>query len=277
MAELYREFARYILGDLAERVKASTDAVILDGNQVSRQFVLPVRRNQETLEAFEARMVDFRKLPPRGTDQSYRLALAHEAFILAGEGPTLAALSVLQELDSQQQGKFKIGTTRRGFRRTEKRAGFSAINRKVEIVRAEAGRYKSTHADFRGAFATEFGLYRSTFCRDAELLVEEESMYRGLLAKCEEYLIPCHQLTATFTVKLARALHEQGRFDDAIPMYWLGFARSMAALLPPYYPPGVISSILVEIENCQSKRFPAYSLSRMIERGWRPKMYRLTF
>jgi hypothetical protein len=273
----YKEFAGYILDGFAERVeKSKKDAVILNGDHVSRQFVLPVRREPETLEAFEARMVDFRKLLPRGNDQSYRLALAHEAFIRAGEGPSLAALSVFQELEKRPQVKFKIGTTRRGRRRKKKRPGFSATTRKVEMIRAEVSRYKREHEDFTGAFAKELGLYRNTFCRDAELYAQEESMYRDLLAKCEKDLSPCHQLTATYTVNLARALHEQRRFDDAIPMYRLGFARSMAARWAPHHRPLVMSSILAEIKNCQNRCPPAFSLSRTIEQGWRPKMYCVT-
>jgi hypothetical protein len=221
-------------------------------------------------------MVDFRKLPPRGSDQSYRLALAHEAFMRTGEGPSEAAVSVFQELEKRPQIKFKIGTTRRSRRNKKEPPDFLPTDHKVEVIRTEASRYKREHADFPGAFAKELSLYRNTFCRGLELYAQEETMYRDLLAKCEKDLSPCHQLTATNTVNLARALHEQGKFDDAIPVYWLGFARAMAARWAPHYRPLVMSSILAEIENCQNRCPPAFSLRRMIERGWHPKMYSVT-
>ena len=294
MALSFRKFARYILRDLSQRVKTTdTDRVTLNGNQISRQFVLPVRGERETQEEFTSRMVKFRRDVPRGTDQAYRLALAHEAFVRAGDNAFVAAVRVLEKLKklpglsarvralwaklgiSHKPLRPKIGTTRRGHRTKRKKTGYPAYYRQVEMIRSEVSRYKKKHADFDQAFAKEFVLYRSIFCRDSELCAAEEAMYRDLLARCETGLSPCHQLTATYTVNLARVLHEQGKFDESIPIYWLGLARSWAARLAPHYRESVTSSILRDIENCQNRQPPAFSVGAIIKRG-HSRLYRFT-
>src|ERR1022692_944143 len=101
MALPFRKFARYVLRDLSWRVKTTdNDRVTLKGNQISRQFVWPVRGERETQEKFTARMAKFKSDVPRGTDQAYRLALAHEALVRAGENAFGAAVGVLDELKS---------------------------------------------------------------------------------------------------------------------------------------------------------------------------------
>jgi hypothetical protein len=286
MALPFRKFACYVLRDLSERVKTTDDdRVTLNGNQISRQFVLPVRGERETQEEFAARMVKFRSDVPRGTDQAYRLALAHEAFVRAGDNVSVAAVRVLEELKrlpglserdrvlwdklgiSHKPLRPKLGTTRRGHRTKRKKTGYSACYRQVEMIRSEVSRYKKKHKDFDQAFAKEFVLYRSMFGRDSEFCAAEEAMYRDLLARCETGLSLCHQLTATYTVNLARVLHEQGKFDESIPIYWLGLARSWAADLAPPYRESVTGSILRDIENCQNRQPPAFSVGAIVKRG----------
>ena len=294
MALPFRKFACYILRDLSQRVKTTdNDRATLNGNQISRQFVWPVRGERETQEKFTARMAKFRSDVPRGADQAYRLALAHEAFVRAGDNAFGAAVGVQEELkrlpglsarDQVRWAKLgishkplrpKIGTTRRGRRTKRKKTGYPAYDRQVEMIRSEVSRYKRKHADFDQAFVKEFVLYRSTFCRDSELCAAEEAMYRDLLARCETGLSPCHQLTATYTINLARVLHEQGKFDESIPVYWLGLARSWAADLAPHYRESVTCSILSDIENCQNRQPPAFSVGAIVKRG-HPRLYHVT-
>jgi hypothetical protein len=293
----YRKFARYLLCDIAERTKNSDNtARFFQGNHISRQLVQPVRGKGETLAEFAIRNMEFKKNLPRGSDDSYRLALAHEAFVRDGQCPTSAAVSVVELLEkipklterlrrrwashgiAHKEVKHKIGTTRRNFRRKQTAPGFQAICRREESIRCGARRYKSKHKDFGRAFAAEFGYYRAMFCRDDELRSEEEAMYRRLLARCEAELNPWHEVTAMHTVNLARILHEQKEFDEALPLYWLGLARSMAAPLWAGnldYAKKVVSSILSDIENCQNKRGPTETVDQMMKSG-HPRLYSLT-
>jgi hypothetical protein len=143
------------------------------------------------------------------------------------------------------------------------------------MIRSEVSRYKKKHADFDQAFGKELVLYHARFCRDSELCAAEEANYRDLLARCETGLSPCHQLTATYTVNLARVLHEQGKFAESIPVYWLGLARSWAADLAPHYRESVTCSILSDIENCQNRQPPAFSVGAIVKRG-HPRLYHVT-
>src|ERR1035438_6448600 len=185
MALPFRKFARYVLRDLSQRVKTTdNDRVTLNGNQVSRQFVWPVRGERETQEKFTSRIVKFRSDVSRGTDQAYRLALAHEAFVRAGDNVSVAAVRILEKLKklpglsarvrvlwaklgiSHKLLWPKIGTTRRGHRTKRKKIGYPAYYRQVEMIRSEVSRYKKKHADFDQAFAKELVLYHSIYCRE---------------------------------------------------------------------------------------------------------------
>ena len=276
MALNYREFGVYFLCDLAESVShPGADRMTLNGNQVSYHFIFPTRGERESQDEFAARVRNFRGDLPRGSDHPYRLAIAHEAFMRSGDNAFGAAFCLHEELKklptsserSRRQWakrgithkliESKIGSTRRGRRRKRKKPESVPDYRTIETIRCEVSRYKSRHANFAQAFENEFNLYRSIYCRDASLCAEEEAMYRELLGRCEIGLSPCHQLTATYTLNLARVLHEQGKFAEALPFYWLGLVRVWAARWVPHYREALLFLIFKDIENCQSGQPPA--------------------
>jgi len=276
MALNYREFAVYVLCDLAESVSQSgADRTTLNGNQVSYHFIRPTRGERESQDEFAIRVKTFRRDLPRGSDHPYRLAIAHEAFMRTGDNAFGAAARLHEELKelpvSSERSRLqwakrgithkviesKIGGTRRGRRRKRKKREPIPEYRTIETIRCEVSRYKRRHANFAQAFQNELNLYRSIYCRDASLLVEEEAMYRELLGRCEIRLSPCHQLTATYTLNLARVLHEQGKFAEALPIYWLGLTRVWAARWAPHYREILLFSVFKNIGSCQSEQQPA--------------------
>src|SRR6516165_9906454 len=115
MALNYREFAVYALCDLAESVsQPGADRMTLNGNQVSYHFIFPTRGEREPEDEFASRVKKFRRDLPRGSDHSYRLAMAHEAFMRSGENAFGAAVSVHEELkkltDSSKESRSQWAT-----------------------------------------------------------------------------------------------------------------------------------------------------------------------
>lgn len=287
MALPYREFGTYFLRDLAETAKSSTrpDRITLDGNQVSRQFILPVRGELESEDDFAARLAAFKRDLPRGSDHAYRLAISHEAFRRAGEKDYAAAACVLDVLKglptasaddrrrwanrgvSHKPIKSRIGTTRRGRRRKRRKPVLFADYRLIESIRSEVSRYKSRHSNFDQAFEKEFSLYRSIYHRHVDFCAEEEAQIRALLNRCEASLGPSHQLTATHTLNLARVLHEEGKFAEAVPVYWLALARCWAGSWAPHQGEISASWILRDIENCQNEQPSAFNVDAMVKSG----------
>lgn len=208
----YREFSSYVLGDLAVRAEQQEhiDRITFYGNHVSRQFVKPRKEDFETSEAFALSMKEFRKRLPRHSDQSYRLALAFEAFTRAGEKDESAADLIWEEMkraparSAKEQERwaevgiqiphkptqFNIGATRRGRRTKRRRRVISPIdpNPCVATIRVQASRYISEHMDFEHRFNTEFGAFRSRFYRDAEWYAEQEHECKLEIARLQEYL-----------------------------------------------------------------------------------------
>src|SRR3989442_765267 len=95
----YREFAGWILSDLAERTETEyADRIVFSGNHIYCQIMLPVQAENETRGQFASRSKDFRTRLPRRSDLSRRIALAMEAFGRAGEKTWSAASLILEEL-----------------------------------------------------------------------------------------------------------------------------------------------------------------------------------
>jgi hypothetical protein len=226
-------------------VQERADRVIFKGNRVSYHFMKPRQDDAECPEVLLARMAEFRRRLPRHSDQPYRLALAFEALRQAGEKAWSAANLIweaLQELPASSRKeqrqwaklgipiqfkvpKYSIGSTKRGHRTKRKRRGIPNYHRRAETIRAQACRFKSQHPDFRRRIDAEFAAFRWRFCRDAEWYTETESMYWQRLASLERAHGEHDQCTAEATAVLARHLHEQGKFEEAIPVYSLALER----------------------------------------------------
>jgi hypothetical protein len=92
--------------------------------------------------------------------------------------------------------------------------------------------------------------------RDAEWFAEAERTYRQLIITCEKDkdVGPTHSVTATHSLTLARALHEQGRFEDAEREYQLALDcwRSVNDA-PAGDREFVISSILNDLTKCKNR------------------------
>jgi hypothetical protein len=289
----YRVFGTYFLHDRAESVRSDGDRVIFNGNHISRQFIRPVQGEQESEHDFAERFAAFKKRLPRGGDQVYRRAIAHEAFLRAGEKSFGAAEQVFEilselprttELARQYWESLgvpyktitsRIGRTRRGRRRKRKKPELCPGYRMIETIRCEVSRYKSRHPEFNQAFENELTMFRSVYCRDSDFCATEEANRRELLKCCENELSPCDQVTATHTIALARILHEQGKNTEALPVYWLGLVRCWAADWAPHYRETLLSTILREIESCQCGQPPVCDPNATVHTG-HLRLYRVT-
>src|SRR5215831_201050 len=95
----YREFATWILSDLAERTPTKhKDRITFSGNHISIQYPIPVRAESETEEEFAMRVRDFYRGLPRYSDLSFPMTMAWQALVLAGKSDWSAASLVLGEL-----------------------------------------------------------------------------------------------------------------------------------------------------------------------------------
>jgi len=210
-----------MLMDLALRgAQEPTDRIVFSGNHISRSFIRPMKDEQETGEAFARRLKEFHDHLPRKSDQSFRLALASEAFVRAGMTKTAAAALVWKELQRApgrsallqrriaarlemrpddassiiREIQFSIGATKRGQRTSRKKRGIEPEDRIVNTVRTEVSRYRREHDDFNYRFEAEFAsflekLYDYTSCGETEVTRELRSIrdalrqttwYRGL-------------------------------------------------------------------------------------------------
>jgi hypothetical protein len=267
----YREFAVYKLLDLAVRIKTKpTDRTLLHGNHTSFQIVDPPPRGEhESPEQFGARKKEYIASIPRGSDSAERIALAHEAFVRAGNNPTDAASWVFEELQKipnlsakhrlrlqklgipYQPFSFRFGQTRRGERRKAKRHGYSATNRQIEAIRTQSLRFKNKTQDFQRVFESQFAAFRSDYFRDAQWLDEMEPRYRAIVRSCEEAFGLDHAATAQATYDLARLLHERRDFSAAHAMYLLAAERwTVSAPWPEPQRAAVMSSLAVDIDQC---------------------------
>ena len=99
------------------------------------------------------------------------------------------------------------------------------------------------------------GAFRHESCRDAEWYAEAEQEYRWRVHNAEEQLGPRQILTASHTLNLARLLHEQGKFDEALPIYRLALERWSS--LPTDVGArrtAAIAMIEQEIEHCRNRQ-----------------------
>jgi tetratricopeptide (TPR) repeat protein len=284
MALPYREFACYIVRDLAVRTKTKRGGDFVFSGNHSSPYRL-VRFENEPKEQFTARLkqfrAQFRKTIPRGSDSRKRLALAMEALIRLGWDSVAASAEVLEALDKAREAtearrldlekrgipyrrvEFNIGLTNRGRRKKQKRSGSKSSEhaddpnyRKAETIRAEYFHFKRTFEGFEKLFESEFRLFRFSYHRDAEWFAEAEPELRQRITRCEndKDLGPNHSLTAGHSLTLARALHEQGRFEEAEMEYQRALDRWLLVNDgPPDDREFVISSILDDLTKCKNR------------------------
>jgi tetratricopeptide (TPR) repeat protein len=282
MALPYREFACYIVRDLAVRTKTKRGGDFVFSGNHSSPYRL-VRFENESKEQFTARLKQFRaqfqKTIPRGSDSRKRLALAMEALIRLGWDSVAASAEVLEALDKAREEtekrrldlekrgipykrvEFNIGLTNRG--RKKKRPGSESSKhaddpnyRKAETIRAEYFHFKRTFEGFEKLFESEFGWYRFMYCRNAEWFAEAEPAYRQLIITCEKdkKVGPTHSVTATHSLTLARALHEQGRFEEAEMEYQRALDRWRSVNdVPPDDREFMINSIFDDLAKCKNR------------------------
>jgi len=232
---MYREFAQWMLNDLAIR-EAASDRITFRGNHVSAQYPLPVRFQGETAEQFATRLLRFRKSLPRQSDSSERLAIAMKALMLAGE-KSFAAADLVREILSYAPAEKKaeyeslgigyafrpidppIGTTRRSHRRNIKKAGVSPEVRQAESIRSQASRFIKQHPNFEALFQLRLGSFRQQFWRDAEWYAAAEKSSAARIEAFEKRGEPFAWFAAMPLVAAAHLYHEQGKVTPALVHY----------------------------------------------------------
>ncbi len=265
----YRRFASYVLGDRAERSDPEwRDRVTFSGNHVSRQFVAPVRGNNETPTAYATRLQDFHKRLPRHSDLSMRLALALEALIRSGEKQWAAASFILGELrESSQRSREQrlayaqlgiphkefdvgLGNTRRGRRGKRKRRGFTRTDRFVETIRAQALRFKRMHKDFDRLFENEIGSFRFSFARDVEWYAQAEARYEAWLRQFESRQGAIDWWTAMPIAVLAELYHEQMKHDQARVCYRKALQAARRAIMHEDFRKFILGQLRIRVKAC---------------------------
>lgn len=287
MAPPYREFASYILADLAVRERPQDPSnLFFKGNYMRAQYAKPVQAATETDQAFAECIRAFRKRIPRASDRSHRLALAIEALRRAGETEKSAALYVYEELARSQSrstakrsalrrfGKnhrvvdYRIGKTLRSRRTKRKRSGWGSTERALETIRAQASRYKRLHRNFEKEFENAFAAFCTQYYRDEQWLEKAEPEYRSRAEQLEQSAGPSAMVTAMAVTSHAKVLHELGKHTEAASEYRRALGLWQTADTDEDYRQEAISLITGEIERCESRKAPATPLFPELERIW---------
>jgi hypothetical protein len=276
MALPYREFASYLLRDLALREQSKyRDRITFSGNHISHQYQIPVRGQNETVDQFAARREAFRRMLPRHSDLTFRMAMAMEACRRVGDTTLAAATYVRDQLRKLRQFtatrrlelgrlgipykriKSMVGRTHRGRRSRRKQHGLTPTDREAETIRSQVSRFRRRFEGFEQRFEAEFSRYRYWYHQDADWFAEEEARCRQLMIRCEKELGPNHEVTATNTFHCAHALHEQGKFDEAESLYQLALHRWHSVVdIPRDQHEDIVASILTEIGRCNDRVRP---------------------
>jgi hypothetical protein len=264
---MYREFAKWMLHDLAIR-EAVSDRITFRGNHVSTQYPLPVRLQGETAEQFATRLSRFRKSLPRHSDSSERLAIAMKALMLAGE-KSFAAADLVREILSYAPAEKKaeyesqgigyafrpidppIGTTRRSYRRSIKKAGSSREVRQAESIRAQASRFIGRHPNFEALFQSRLGSFRQQCGRDAEWYAAAETSAAARIEAFEKRGEPFEWFAAMPLVAAAYLYHEQGKFTPALVHYRKAIQAASRAVMNEDLRAFVLHWLRVGEERCE--------------------------
>jgi hypothetical protein len=281
---MYRAFATSTLHDLAIR-KRLPDRVVFDGNDVSRQFLLPVPGPAETADQFAERMRGFWKTLPRRSDLSERLALAYTALTQIEE-PKAAAYDILEILRKAPAAKREfyescgigyaykrinsaLGTTRRGHRKKRKRKGLNKETRQAETIRVQAITFIKRHTNFDALFRDRLRSFRSTYWRDADWYEETEKPYLARVAAFEKLKGPFEWWSAMIVPVTAHFYHEQRRFAKALVYYRKTIEAARRAIMTEDLRHFVVYWMRIGIKLSQRSasvvRMPAYSEPQPIE------------
>lgn len=272
----YREFATWILSDLARRDRSKDrEHVVFEGNHISYQRMRPTQGPGESDDDYKKRVRDFYRALPRASDFSLRIALAFRAVSKAGDKNLAAAQFVLQELNGAAErsravrnwlAKYGIayrplehplGTTRRHLRHGPTAPRLSLEDPRVETTRTQALRFIRECAEFDLLFEGEFKKFRSEHYRDAKLYAEMEAELRRQLVDNEAQLGSADRWTAMTTSGLARLLHQQGKFEEAQVFYRLALERwKLAAPLSEERRRETIGLIEQALRECAEKQAP---------------------
>ena len=233
MDKVYQEFARWVLRDLAVRVTPPKKV------RVTPPKELPVVFKGNHME----HVYRAGSRAPRKSDFSFRLALAVESYIRAGEskGDAVNLAGEDLKLAGKQSPpiavklraigvpyplpKFPLGKTKRSNRKKPKRTGWDPNSRRLETLRAQVFRYRLEHPEFQSLFEMWFGAYVAEFHRTPEWLEGAETVYRERLARAEEDLAVDDPGLAMATLELGRLLVERGKFGEAAPYLRLAQER----------------------------------------------------
>lgn len=246
----YREFARWILNDLATRT-TENGIVTFAGNHICIRHAPPTRAEEDTDEQFAFRMYQFRKTFRRGSDAQERLALAAKAFMLAGETTWYAAahsvLELVRSLPAEKKAEYEskgigyafrpidmpVGTTRRNRRTKKKKQDKTPEELQTDSIRAEVSRFINDYPnpDFERLFERHFGAFRSQFCRDEGWFASVEGSYVARAVAVEQISGPFDWFRAMPLSAAAQFYHEQGKFDSALLYYHKAIRAARCAVM----------------------------------------------
>jgi hypothetical protein len=241
VASNFRNFATWILQrGISYRDRNRRHTVVFRGNHVSYFFARPIRADDETMEAFRCRLKKWRSRLPRGSTLSIVLALAHEAFVRAGEKDEAAAELTCNELEkvvslSAQQKTLcaqlpakpalqwividhHIGTSHRHrIKRSE--SDLPEWERNRNTVRTQVSRLKRKCENFDQLFDASYGRYLYDN-RSDEWFRQNEPAYRERFERNRKDPVMANSfLIASEACELARMYRNVGRVADAVPLY----------------------------------------------------------
>jgi hypothetical protein len=267
MAVSYREFATWILSDLAVRETAN-DRVAFSGNRISAQHPFPIRLREESDREFSARLVKFKATLPRHSDLSERLALAVRALTLDSE-KAFAAADLVREILSKAPKEVKaqyeergigyafrsidtpIGATHRNRRTKRKKVGISPEVRQAESIRAQASRFIKNHEKFDALFESWLGTFRFECCRDADWFASVEPSYLARVLEFEKRSEPFDWYDAMPVAAAAQFYHEQHKFPEALFYYREAIAAAMRAVMPEHHRARVLHWLEAQMHLCE--------------------------
>jgi tetratricopeptide (TPR) repeat protein len=284
MAIHYREFAHWILNDLAIR-KTENDRITFTGNHVCAQYLLPRRSKDDSDSQFAAKVREFRARLPRGSDFSERIAFATRALILDGEKAYIAADIIrqwLKQLPAEKKAEYDragighafrpidgpIGSTCRNRRTKEKKKqGVSTEESEAETIRTQASRFIRKHKNFEVRFQEALDSFRERFYRDEELYASVEASKIARVEAFETLSGPFDWFAAMPVAAAAQFYHEQGKFEQALFYYGKAIRAAGQAIMDEHFRGFVLHWLKVEVERCKRLEpmipIPGYSGPRL--------------
>lgn len=280
-AATLRQFASYIISDCARRVPYKVAGrFMLKGNAVSIQSPLPEHLRSE--QAGKERRKYLAALPK--SDQPFRLALAHEALVKAGENQSVAALSlhvllkdvtkqsIEQQRKERTQGisasrvQFSFGKTKR-WRRGQKRP--QEVYFWSETLRTYVAREKHRTPDFERRFEQALGSFTlqqckqgrcdsfcASYCVADAALDRQVKLAEAFEARLASGLTQFDWIEATPLASVALLYNEMGQFETALPYYRRALHAALACNTPEPRCSEVVAWIEAETARCQEGQLP---------------------